>query len=397
MKFRRFAIAFLLVNGAIVQSCVPGNNKKPTLAAETSMVMLITPSPVSIEMPNPTQTMIPDYSETIKEFSGKWIGYSVLSLDPKLPSNRKPGMRLEIAVNRFVVDEQTCADPKYESNIISLKDFLSGGQLPESSFELNQEEFPFLQSGCMDLVSPSIALVNPRTLAGRVGNEILFFERDSSISMNGITVFTDFESDSNIRPLYEMHAQVPRLDRPNARNFNKIVRSIVDLELSNFKKNFDDWNIPPEMANRTSFMWIGYDVPLLTPEIISIRYQVDYYMAGAAHPNHNFKVLNYDLGKDKKILFTDLFKDPKAALVSLSKLSKVSLSKPDFPLFEEGFIPKPENYKNWNLTKDHLRLSFDPYDVAPYAAGAQEVLIPYTEIRDLIKQDAVASRFILGE
>jgi hypothetical protein len=397
VKYWRFAIAYFLVSVGIIQACVPRNNQMLTPTAETSQEVVSSPSPSPTKMLLPTQKDIPDYSGIIKEFSGKWINYNILSIDPKQPSTRKPGMRLEIATNRLVVDEQTCEGPKYESKIISLKDFLSGGQLPESFFELNQEEFPFLQSGCLDLEPSSIALVNPRTLAAKIGNEILLFERDSSISVNGITVFTDFVSDSNIRPLYEMHAQVPRLDHPDAGNFNKIVRSIVDLEMSNFKKNFDDWNIPTEMANRSSFMWIGYDVPLLTPEIISIRYQVDYYMAGAAHPNHYFKVLNYDLSKDKEILFTDLFRNPKAALIFLSKSSKVSLSKPDFPLFEEGLLPKPENFKNWNLTKDHLRLSFDPYDVAPYAAGAQEVLIPYTDIRDLIKQDTTTGRFILGE
>lgn len=151
------------------------------------------------------------------------------------------------------------------------------------------------------------------------------------------------------------------------------------------------------MAAATSFMWIGYDVPLLTSDLVSIRFTVDYYMAGAAHPNHYFRVLNYDLAANKEILFSDLFKDPEKALKVLSLASKKCLSKPDFPLFEEGILPKMENFTNWNLTEENLRLSFDPYQVAPYAAGPQEVLLPYTDIQDLVKSNSVAGKMILGQ
>ncbi|HEX7556349.1 MAG TPA: RsiV family protein, partial [Leptolinea sp.] len=165
-------------------------------------------------------------------------------------------------------------------------------------------------------------------------------------------------------------------------------------ELDGFRGNFKDWQIPPEMAGYTSFMWIGYDVPLLTPDLVSIRFTVDYYMAGAAHPNHYFKVVNYDLTSGKEVTFKDVFKDPAKALDFLSKASKTSLNKPDFPLFEEGLQPKAENFTNWNLTKDSLRISFDPYQVAPYAAGAQEVLVPFKDLRDLVNTKIGFGAFI---
>ncbi len=148
------------------------------------------------------------------------------------------------------------------------------------------------------------------------------------------------------------------------------------------------------MAGYTSFMWIRYDVPLLTPDLVSIRFAVDYYMAGAAHPNHFFKVLNYDLKEDREISFDKLFNNSTVTLNFLSKASKASLDKPDFPMFEEGFAPKKENFTNWNLTKDGFRISFDPIQVAPYAAGPQEVLIPYKELQGQINLKTSAGAFI---
>ena len=90
-------------------------------------------------------------------------------------------------------------------------------------------------------------------------------------------------------------------------------------ETEGFRHNFDDWDIPEEMASYKSFMWIGYDVPLLTEDLVSIRFLVDYYMAGAAHPNHYFKVLNYDLKANREITFDDMFPDPEITLIFLSE------------------------------------------------------------------------------
>jgi hypothetical protein len=402
MNARRYSIAFLILLGLINSACqagpvgnnLPENTKTiPTAGTTEEPIPTGIPELSPTEIPSPIPTNV-DYSEIIKDFAGKWIGYSVVPLDPKKPVLEKPGMRLEIAVDRFVVNGQTCENPKYGTKTITLKEYLTGYKEPDMSFELNQDEFPLLQSACAGMDPSSVALVNPRTLTAILGSDIIYFELDLGKSINGLTVNSDLVSESNKDPLYEVHAQVPLLDVPGAENFNKIARSIVDTELIGFKKNFLDWRIPTEMAAATSFMWIGYDVPLLTPELVSIRFMVDYYMAGAAHPNHYFRVVNFDLATNKEIKFSDLFTNSDKTIKIFAAATKKSLSKPDFPIFEEGMLPKKENFTNWNLTPEGLRLSFDPYQVAPYAAGPQEVLVPYQEIRDLVNKNTTAGKFI---
>ena len=388
--FLLFTVLFSACKAEIAPAITPLPQPSVTAVSSSSP----TPTEVSTLTPIPTPV---DNSALLQDFAGKWIGYSVISLDKTQPPSTRMGMRLEIDLNKYIVDGIPCETPHYESITIRLNEFLAGVQQPEMSFELNQEDFPLLQSGCAKIDPSSVALVNPRTLAAQIGNDLLYFERDSGTTKNGLTVITDLVSESSISPNYGVHAQIPQINGADAKKFNQAARSIVDAELAGFKKNINAWKLPTEMANRSSFMWIGYDVPLLTPNLISIRFAVDYYMAGAAHPNHYFRTLNYDRIANKEIRFSDLFKHPEEALKILSIASKISLSKPDFPFFAEGILPKLENFANWNLTETDLRLSFDPYQVAPYAAGPQEVLIPFRDIQDLVKLNSTAGKFVFGE
>jgi hypothetical protein len=277
---------------------------------------------------------------------------------------------------------------------ITKKDFLQGNTLPNTSLDFYEDQFPYLTTGCKDVEPAGLALVSYHSLAGLVDGELILFEPDSGVSFGGMDVTTDLVSESSEKPLYEIHGQVPVIQDPSAEKLNALLKKAVTEELDGFKKNFIDWEIPPEMASYVSFMWINYDVPLLTPQIASIRFHVDYYMAGAAHPNHYFKVINYDLVHGRTGEIKDLFTEPAKAYEFFEKYCTADLTKPDFPLFEEGLEPNEKNFRNWNLTEKGLRLSFDPYDVAPYAAGPQEVLVPFRELRGLVNKTDAFGAFI---
>jgi hypothetical protein len=385
-----FVFSVLLIQGCTVVKPVPGT---PTAEPTSIVEIMLSPSPVPDITASPVPTkVIPPVS--LEGFSGNWIGYNVVSLEPGQEIVQKPGIHLEISKNHYSVDGTICSDPVYETKKINLTDFFEGKNPPTSSIELNDKEVPFLSTNCSNLVPASLANVNPRTLAAVIGSDLLYFESDNSRTENGMSIVSNLVAETNKEPLYEIHAQVPVLKIPENEKFNRLAQSIVSAETDGYHKNFTDWEIPAEMAGYTSFMWIGYDVPLLTPDLVSIRFSVDYYMAGAAHPNHYFKVLNYDLKADKEITFGDLFINENQSLSFLSKASKTSLTKADFPLFDDGLKPRRENFINWNLTKDSLRISFDPYQVAPYAAGPQEVLVPFSDIKKQVNLNTTVGAFI---
>lgn len=49
---------------------------------------------------------------------------------------------------------------------------------------------------------------------------------------------------------------------------------------------------------------------------------------------------------------------------------------PDTQWISEGTAPKEENFENFLITDNALIIIFDPYEVAPYAAGSVFVEIP---------------------
>jgi hypothetical protein len=74
------------------------------------------------------------------------------------------------------------------------------------------------------------------------------------------------------------------------------------------------------------------------------------------------------------------------AIKELKKLDTVSA-------VELGAGPKIDNYHSWNITPTGLKITFDPYQVGPYAAGAHEVVVPYSVLKPIIRQDGLLAQF----
>ena len=119
------------------------------------------------------------------------------------------------------------------------------------------------------------------------------------------------------------------------------------------------------------------------------------YSRGAAHGNSLTQVLNYDLKSGKKLALADLFKDKSKYLSVIASYCQKELKdrakKPEamilMELIDSGAGPRADNYRAWNITKKGLWITFDPYQVAAYAAGPQYILVPYSALKDLIKPD----------
>ena len=60
---------------------------------------------------------------------------------------------------------------------------------------------------------------------------------------------------------------------------------------------------------------------------------------------------------------------------------------------ETGASARAENYNAWAITKKGLWITFDPYQVAAYAAGPQHVLVPYSAMKDIIRPDGPIATF----
>jgi hypothetical protein len=60
----------------------------------------------------------------------------------------------------------------------------------------------------------------------------------------------------------------------------------------------------------------------------------------------------------------------------------------------EGAGPKAENFRVFNITKEGLLITFITYQVGSYAEGPSEVMIKYSEIKDLIPPKSYLESFL---
>jgi hypothetical protein len=61
---------------------------------------------------------------------------------------------------------------------------------------------------------------------------------------------------------------------------------------------------------------------------------------------------------------------------------------------EGGAGPEENNYNLWNITEKGLLITFGVYQVGPFAAGQQEVMIPYASLKGILRPDGPTAPFV---
>jgi len=214
--------------------------------------------------------------------------------------------------------------------------------------------------------------------------------------------------ESNKKLVYEISAQYPQINNfanPNFEKFNQVVRGAVTKKVAEFKKEVapkPDEEPRPENS-MGSDLGISYTIALAQDDLISLTLSVSDYYQGAAHPNSYTEAINYDLKNGKVLKLADLFKPGAKYLQTIASYCIADLKKQSNAKGADGMLddssinsgagPSPKNYRNWTITRKGLGVDFDPYQVGPYAAGPQFVMVPYATLKDLINPDGVIGQF----
>lgn len=120
--------------------------------------------------------------------------------------------------------------------------------------------------------------------------------------------------------------------------------------------------------------------------VLGIVFEIVSYFGGA-HPGSHHRELNYDVTDAKKLSLGDLFTPGSNYLEVIADYSIAELSKNReilFEDFEQYASPDPENYRVWTVTPSGLLIVFEEYQVAPYAAGPQYVVVPYEALAGML-------------
>ncbi len=119
-------------------------------------------------------------------------------------------------------------------------------------------------------------------------------------------------------------------------------------------------------------------------DIISVVF-VNFFYLGGAHPGSYHWTVNYNFTTGQPLSLANLFTPGAPYLERIADYCVDDLNaRLEFDIWMDGAAPEPENYQVWALTYDGLLVVFDEYQVAPYAAGPQQVLVPYDVLADLL-------------
>jgi hypothetical protein len=211
------------------------------------------------------------------------------------------------------------------------------------------------------------------------------------VSVNGRT-----SEETNQTPPFRITAETPELtgsDDPRLTVFNQRLSDLVKKEVDSWRQSFLENSMPDLSGGST--LDATYTLVSQIGDLWSFKFDFNFYAAGAAHPGLYSITLNYDLAQGKELELADLFLPNSNYLETISQYCITELSKqPGFEgPFADGAQPTPENYRNWNITPDGLLITFNTYQVMPGAAGPQQVLVPYVQLRGLINPQGVLANF----
>jgi hypothetical protein len=238
-------------------------------------------------------------------------------------------------------------------------------------------------------------------------NKTAFSVHEEPIALTGgVELVSKQIKENNKKLMYEIAVQYPQLSggsNPNFEKFNQTVKASITKKVAGFKKEMApaEGEEPRPEGSMGSDLTVNYTVELAQDDLISIDFTVGSYYQGAAHPNAYSEVVNYDLRNGKLLKLSDLFKpDAKFlnvisayCIADLKKQSKEKGGILDDSSISSGAGPSLKNYGSWEIKKRGLGINFDPYQVGPYAAGPQYVLVPYSTLKDLINPEGPIAQF----
>jgi hypothetical protein len=146
----------------------------------------------------------------------------------------------------------------------------------------------------------------------------------------------------------------------------------------------------PEAAGAAWYYSANVNVENSADSLITLSIYTEDY-SGGAHPNASTIFLNIQAQTGDRVTLENILKSGyKDALTKIGeRVFREQRQLADTASFTNNAFNFPDDKfqlnNNYGFTKEGILFYYNSYEVAPYAAGPTEVLIPYTEIKDWLK------------
>jgi hypothetical protein len=183
--------------------------------------------------------------------------------------------------------------------------------------------------------------------------------------------------------------------------YNRMVESIdtgnPEIESHTFEEAgklfIDDFNQAQKEFPDNTMGWYfkaTVKVNLLADTLVSLESTAEFF-TGGAHGGYGTYFINARPSSGQPVLLKDVFRpgfeEELRSMAEKEFRKKLNLTDSS-SLAEEGFEFPGDEFAlndNYGFTNKGITFVFNIYEIAPYVLGAQEILIPYEEIRELLK------------
>ncbi len=166
-------------------------------------------------------------------------------------------------------------------------------------------------------------------------------------------------------------------------NIDNELKSFVEGQVNDFKSIE---YVPYGGNNLQYYFFLEYFYSRFNKNIISFKFNSEYF-TGGAHPNHDIMCFTYNLQNGKKMELADFFIENSDFLKRISDYSVNSLMQNEYAdeeWIKEGAGENIDNFQRFIVTENSFVFYFPPYQVAPYAAGEQQIIISFSELKDIL-------------
>lgn len=168
-------------------------------------------------------------------------------------------------------------------------------------------------------------------------------------------------------------------ENDSSKNYDELFKGFI-RNYESFVSENKDYKLPWEADIKGS---VEYE----TPSIINIKL-VSYTMTGGNHGNPYTTSLLFNPADGKELAVSGIIKDMDAVTLLAEKKFREKYNIPaDKPLNSAGYMFENDKFTlpaNIFVTRDGLLLFYNVYEIAPYAEGTREVLLPAGEIKNYV-------------
>ena len=175
---------------------------------------------------------------------------------------------------------------------------------------------------------------------------------------------------------------------PAERRIDAAMRAAAERSAATFEREaMADRPSPsgPGGSGATSTLTGVVTTDLVGAGTVALTLDAEGYFADAAHGYTTVTTFDFDTGTGRPIPLASLFAPHSGWLATLSRASRAGIRRvlgdlTVASMLDPGTAPRASNFSAYALTPWGLRITFQDYQVAPYAAGTPTLTLPYASL-----------------